>query len=90
MNVGWFQRLVMPHAVLLFPDKRLAFGTGADNWMDGDSAPFNVVLALYGQTDEVLAKLDHFIINKTLCASLSIPHEPNIVEVRQPALTVQA
>ncbi len=79
--------MVLPHAVLLFPDRRLAFGTGSDNWMGGSTSPFNIMLAVYGQTDEVLAKLDHYISNKTtLCASLSIPREPSIVEVRRPAL----
>ena len=85
MNVGWFQELVMPHAVLLFPDKRLAFCTGSDNEMDGSTSPFNVTLAVFGQTDEVLAKLDGYISNKTLCASLSIPR-PEIVALRRPAL----
>ena len=85
MNVGWMHELVLPHAVLLCPDKRLAFATGSD--LDGGStSPFNIALAVFGQTNEVLAKLDHFISNKTLCASLSIPREPSIVEVRRPAL----
>ena len=73
MSVGWFHRFVLPHAVLLFPDKRLGFGSGANTWMYTYSAPFNVVLAIFGQIDEVLTKLDHYISNKTICASLSIP-----------------
>ena len=86
MSVGWFHQFVLPHAVVLFPDKRLGFGSGANTWMYTHSAPFNVMLAIFGDIDEVLAKLDPYISNRTLCASLSIPREPDTVETRRPGL----
>jgi DNA N-6-adenine-methyltransferase (Dam) len=85
MNVGWFHQLVLPHAALLLPDKRLGFGSDANTWMHTHSSPFNVMLAVFGDIDEVLAKLDPYISNRTMCASLSIPREP-LVEARRPAL----
>lgn len=50
--------------------------------------PTFVLLDVFGDIDAVLAKIGPYISNRTLCASLSIPRDPRIVEVRRPAMTV--
>ncbi len=86
MSVGWFHQFVLPHAVVLFPDKRLGFGSGANTWMYTDSAPFNVMLGHFWRHRGGAGEARYYISNRTLCASRSIPREPDTVETRRPGL----
>ena len=52
--------------------------------MGGGSRRLTLCCAIFGQTDEVLAKLDHLHRQQDAVRSLSIPREPDIVEVRRP------